>query len=86
MALSGIWQLRPMLNLMLESVLAWEETIEAGTSVRNNVVVVAPGLRGGWDIGDAQAVAGIAIPASFAEGDASLGVFGYFSYELPFSR
>ena len=85
-ALSGIWQLRPMLNLMLESVLAWEETIEAGTSVRNNVVVVAPGLRGGWDIGDAQAVAGIAIPASFAEGDASLGVFGYFSYELPFSR
>lgn len=85
-ALSGIWQLRPMLNLMLESVLEWEETVDGGTDRRETVFVLAPGLRSGWNVSDAQVVVGVAMPASFASGTTDLGVFGYFSYELPFTR
>jgi hypothetical protein len=85
-AMSGIWQVRPMLNLMLESVLEWEETVDAGLGRRERIFVLAPGLRTGWNLNDAQAIVGVAMPASFANGTTRLGVFGYFSYELPFSR
>ncbi|MBI3048845.1 MAG: metal-dependent transcriptional regulator [Acidobacteria bacterium] len=85
-AVSGIWQLRPMLNLMLESVVEWEETIDAGTARREAVFTLAPGLRTGWNLGEAQAIVGLGIPASFAGGATDIGVFGYFSYELPFTR
>ena len=85
-ALSGIWQLRPMVNLMLESVVQWEETVEAGMGDRSAVFTLAPGVRTGWDMGDAQTIVGVAVPASFSGGTTDLGVFGYFSYELPFRR
>jgi len=82
-ALSGIWQLQTMVNLMLESVVEWEEGVEGR---REAVYTLAPGLRTGWNAADAQTVVGIAFPVSFSGGSADAGVFGYFSYELPFSR
>jgi hypothetical protein len=44
---------------------------------------VSPGLRAGWDIGEAQLVAGVAVPVVFGSGSTDVSVFGYFSYELP---
>ena len=83
-AASGIWQLRPMFNLMLESVVEWQEI--AAVAGRETVVVLSPGVRGGWNTGDAQTIVGAAIPASFSGGTTNVGVLGYFSYELPFTR
>jgi DtxR family Mn-dependent transcriptional regulator len=82
-AASGIWRARPMLNLMLEAV---GEFVDTGVSSRETVVTVSPGLRAGWNSGDAQTVLGVAMPITFAFGDRDVSVFGYVSYELPFSR
>ena len=85
-AASGIWRARPMFNLMLESVVAWEEIVDGTTTRRDAVVTISPGFRTGWNAGDAQAIVGVAVPASFSSGSNSVGVFGYFSYEIPFTR
>ena len=85
-ALSGIWRVRPMLHVMLENVIEWEEAIEGDSTARDAVVTVSPGLRFGWNSGEAQTIFGLAIPVAIAGGDATPGVFGYFSYELPFLR
>jgi DtxR family transcriptional regulator, Mn-dependent transcriptional regulator len=85
-AASGIFRLRPMFHLMLEGVMEWEEVPdETGTS-RDRLVTLSPGFRTGWNAGDAQTIFGLAFPVSFVGGDTALGVFGYFSYELPFIR
>lgn len=47
---------------------------------------MSPGLRTGWNTGDAQTIVGIALPVTRAGGATSVAVFGYFSYELPFVR
>lgn len=74
---SAIYRLRPMLNLMLESVLV----------TRPNVFTISPGVRGGWNVAkDAQIILGAAIPITRVDGGTSTGVFGYFSYELPFVK
>ena len=78
---SGIWRARPMLNLMLEMVAEFVDV----TGSREVIGTVSPGLRTGWDIGEAQAVAGVAIPVIFGSGRTEASVFGYFSYELPFA-
>ena len=85
-ALSGIWQVRSMLNLMLESIVQWEDAVEAGASGRRAVFTLAPGIRTGWNMGDAQTIVGVGVPASFSDGTTDVGVFGYLSYELPFTR
>ncbi len=87
MAASAIWRVRPMLNVMLETVAEFEEAVEGvGVTSRTTVFTVSPGVRGGWNIGDRQVIIGIGIPTTIA-GDANdVGVFGYFSYELPFTR
>jgi DtxR family transcriptional regulator, Mn-dependent transcriptional regulator len=86
LAVSGIWRLRPMVNLMLESVFEWEETVDAGVARRDTLVTLSPGLRTGWNVGDAQTVIGVAIPAAFSANTTDVGVFAYFSYELPFAQ
>lgn len=74
---SAIYRLRPMLNLMLESVLA----------TRPDVLTLSPGVRGGWNVAkDAQIILGVAMPITRVDGRTSTGVFGYFSYELPFVK
>src|SRR5688572_30594582 len=86
MAASGIWRVRPMFNLMLESVFEWPEEIAGATTDRSYGTTVIPGFRTGWNLGDAQAIVGLGVPVSFSTGLTDTGVFGYFSYELPFSR
>lgn len=82
---SGIYRLRPMFNLMIEAVVDWREDIVApGATARDRAVVVSPGGRGGWNFGDKQLVLGAALPVTWFQGDTSVGVFGYCSYELPF--
>jgi hypothetical protein len=85
---SMIYRLRPMLNLMLESVGTWTagET-SPGVVKRAGALTLSPGVRGGWNVGkDAQVVIGAAVPITRAGGETSAGVFGYFSYELPFRK
>jgi hypothetical protein len=70
-----------MLNLMLESVVAWEDTLAEG---RDAVVTLSPGLRTGWNHRDAQTIVGIAAPVVFTAERTSAGALVYVSYELPF--
>ena len=83
---SAIYRLRPMFNLMLENVLAFEEVagITGGTE-RQTVFTFSPGARGGWNLGDHQLILGGAIPITFAD-ETNTGLLLYLSYELPFKR
>ena len=83
-AVSGIWRLRPMFNLMLESVVAWAQLVEADDTRREAAVTLSPGFRTGWNVGDTQTIVGFAVPVTIANDSTRAGVFGYFSYELPF--
>ena len=81
---STIYRLRPMLNLMLESFVTWQEAPTGGRTDRLAVSVVAGGLRGGWNHGEAQIILGAALPVTWADDAAHLGLFTYFSYETRF--
>jgi hypothetical protein len=85
-AASGIWRVRPMFNLMLETVVEWPEEVTGASTERFRSTTVVPGFRTGWDVGQAQVIAGLGVPVSFASGTTDAGVFGYLSYELPFMR
>jgi hypothetical protein len=89
-ALAGsvIYRLRPMLNLMLESVLEFEASdTPLGTVQRTRSFTLSPGVRGGWNVAkDTQVIVGAAMPITRVGGASSVGVFGYFSYELPFRK
>ena len=85
-ALSGIWRLRPMFNLMLESVVEWEQFLEADTTRRTTVWTVSPGFRTGWGTGVPQTIVGFAVPIAMSDDGSSVGVLGYLSYELRFTR
>lgn len=88
LAASGIWRMRPMVNLMLEALVEFnEEPVTPGRTGRTTVLTLAPGIRGGWNLGEHQMIIGSAIPIGLPDdGDATVAVFGYFSYELPFLR
>lgn len=82
---STIYRLKPMLNLMLESVLSWQEAVTGpGRADYSKVATLSPGVRGGWNIGSAQVIVGAAFPVTFGPGSTDVGVFTYFSYEAPF--
>jgi DtxR family transcriptional regulator, Mn-dependent transcriptional regulator len=83
---SGIYRLRPMLNLMVESVLRFDELPDVGGSNRETFFTLSPGARGGWNFGDQQLVLGAAIPITWSDGESQAGVFLYLSYELPFKK
>jgi DtxR family Mn-dependent transcriptional regulator len=84
---SAIYRVRPMLNLMLESVLRFDELAGEGTQTeRETAFVLSPGVRGGWNIGDQQLILGAAVPVTWVDGGAEGGVFLYLSYELPFKK
>ena len=70
---SGIWRVAPMLNLMLEAVVEFDES-----------ATLSPGFRRGWNIGDHQIVVGAAVPVTRVNGRATAALLTYFSYELPF--
>ena len=84
---SAIWQVTPLLNLMLEGVLLFDETVpeEPQSTPRIRHVTIAPGFRRGWNLpGERQLVVGAAVPVSRAEGSTDVALLGYFSFELPF--
>jgi DtxR family transcriptional regulator, Mn-dependent transcriptional regulator len=85
---SAIYRLRPMLHLMLESVLAFDagET-PPGKVARTRSFTLSPGVRGGWTLAeDTQLILGAAMPITRSGGESSIGVFGYLSYELPYKK
>jgi hypothetical protein len=84
---SAILRVKPMLNLMFESVVLFDEHIVArAETARETTVILSPGTRFGWNLGDHQLVLGAAVPIAHASGETNRGVFGYASWELPFRR
>jgi DtxR family Mn-dependent transcriptional regulator len=83
---SLIWRARPMLHLLVEALYEAEAFVASGGAARDHLVTISPGARAGWDVADAQVVVGVAVPLTLGVPDAGAGVFGYFSYERPFSR
>jgi len=82
---SIILRVRPMLNLMLESVAIFGESIVEGSATsRETTLILSPGSRFGWNIGDQQVVLGVAVPFQHGGGQTSTGLLGYASWELPF--
>ncbi len=85
-AASAIYRVRPMFNLMLESVVLSEESLESVGTARTTTFTLSPGFRGGWNVGEKQVIVGFALPVSWTGGESDTGAFLYFSYELPFTR
>lgn len=88
-ALAGslVWRTQPMVNVMLEVLTLFPETLRSGEiSTRERVVTISPGIRRGWNIDDSQIVVGLAAPLTFESGAKKLAVLAYGSYELPFSK
>ena len=86
-AASVIWNTRPYLNLMLESVLTMQDGVSGPQeTTRQRVATISPGVRGGWTLSDSQIILGTAVPVTFTEGEPrDRALLVYFSYELPFS-
>ena len=85
---SAIYRLRPMLHLMLESVLGFRaDDSPLGSVGLTRSFTVSPGVRGGWNLAeDTQLILGAAIPFTRTEGETSAGIFVYLSYELPYKK
>ena len=86
-AASVVWNARSLLNLLVESSVAFEDAPgDNQTTSRERVVTVSPGFRGGWNLsGDKQIIVGAALPVTVTEGERSVAFLTYFSYELPFT-
>ena len=84
---SGIYRVRQMFNLMLESVLRFDELTGDGTQTeRQTAFVLSPGFRGGWNVGEQQIIVGAAVPVTWVDGGTETGLILYLSYELPFKK
>lgn len=85
---SAIYRLRPMVHLVLEAVAEFDAgDSPRGTVERTRSLTISPGVRGGWNVrDDAQVILGLAVPTTVSGGTSSIGVLGYFSYELPFKK
>jgi len=88
LAASAIYRLRPMVNLMLESVLTFDaDDNDRGGIQRTTTFTLSPGVRAGWNLNEeTQIVVGFAMPVTITSDATAVGVFGYFSYELPFKK
>jgi hypothetical protein len=75
-----------MFNLMMESVVQFEQFVEGDQKRHETTVTLSPGFRTGWNVGDTQTIVGFAVPVAISGDSTRAGVFGYFSYELPFIR
>ena len=62
-----------------------EESVQDGRGVvEERSVIISPGFRRGWNIGDRQIVIGAAVPVTKGDSGTSAAMLTYFSYELPF--
>ncbi|HEX5069981.1 MAG TPA: transporter [Vicinamibacterales bacterium] len=81
-AASANWAITPMFQAMFETYGQSASQIDA---VRENIVIVSPGFRTGWNFGDRQVVVGLAVP--FTRGDVhDKGAIVYGSLEMPFRK
>jgi hypothetical protein len=84
---SAILRVRPMVHLMLETVVLFTESVvERATTSRDTTVIISPGTRFGWNFGGQQLVLGVAVPLERGAGETGTGLLGYASWELPFQR
>jgi DtxR family Mn-dependent transcriptional regulator len=83
---SGIFRLREMFHLMLESIVVSEQSFDGISKKREKVFVLSPGVRGGWNLGDRQLITGLAVPITWQADDTDAALFLYLSYELPFKK
>jgi hypothetical protein len=84
---SLIWRMRPMLNVLVEHAALWLEQVDDGGATSRTVFyTLSPGVRGGWNAGDAQIIVGAAVPITWGRDRVEAGGFLYFSYEVPFRR
>jgi hypothetical protein len=84
---SLVWNNRPSLNLMLESLVSFDEQAAGhGLTEHQRAVTVSPGVRGGWTRGDQQMIVGAAIPVTRAGHETTAAILAYLSYELPFTK
>ncbi|MPZ20764.1 MAG: hypothetical protein GEV06_23070 [Luteitalea sp.] len=88
LAASAIWRVKPMAHLMLETTAEFPDELDERTSQaeRSASWTVAPGLRGGWNLGDTQIIIGVAVPVVLNDDRTDVSGLVYFSYELPFTR
>lgn len=85
---SVIYAVSSDFNLMLESVVNWDEEVrENGGTRRDAAVVLSPGLRYAFNHpNDAQTVIGLAVPIGLTSAAPDFGVFLYASFEHFFFR
>jgi len=95
---SAIWRVRPMVNVMLESVVEWDDEPDADTAStsRTALTTILPGVRAGWNHNDSQIIFGLGVPITItkvlttatlpADTNVRTALFVYASYELPFKR
>lgn len=82
---SLIWLASPAFNLMLESLVDVEASLDPeGRVVHETQTIVNPGARAAIDVGTLQIIPGIAAPVRFSGGEIHGGVFVYLSFEHPF--
>jgi hypothetical protein len=85
---SLIWALGPRLNILVESVWLGQETpIGEGTTARENVSFLNPGIRAAFDFANGmQIVPGLAYTIGLSGDAADDSIFLYLSIEHPFKR
>ncbi|MGH9161611.1 MAG: transporter, partial [Vicinamibacteraceae bacterium] len=88
LAASAIWRVTEMAHLMLEATAEFPDELDPLSSEAERAAswTVAPGLRGGWNLGDKQIIVGVAAPVVLNDDRTDVGGLLYFSYELPFRR
>jgi hypothetical protein len=74
-------------NVLAELLWTGTETTSHGRTTRADTLYVSPGLRFGIDVpGGLQIVPGLAVPIGIGPSAGSVSIFGYLSFEFPFSR
>jgi Putative MetA-pathway of phenol degradation len=77
-----VWLLHPNVNLMLEASYLIVETDTARGTVRSEVFLLSPGVRGAVDLPlGVQMVAGVGFPLGFGPSSGERAVLGYLSFE-----
>jgi hypothetical protein len=85
---SAIFALSRNFNLMLESVVSWQEDIHKARRIERTVAaLISPGARYAINLpNDLQIVVGGAVPVGLTSDSPDWGLFFYLSFEHPFVR
>ncbi len=84
---SAIWLLRPSFNLMVEALwLSEASVVGTGETVRDEFLLLNPGFRAAFDVGNLQIVPGVAYTFDLSPNSDTDALFAYLSFEHPFKR